>query len=143
MKDYTFANGITVPKGSRLRSPLGPLQFNNNVYENADEFDGFRFSRLREQHGDNAKYFAVNTSIDYLNFGHGQNAWYSQFVLSDGSPGRFFAVNEIKMMLAWTIMNYDFKTEDGKRPADKHLQFINFPDPKAEILIKRKSDLLS
>jgi cytochrome P450 len=77
MKDYTFANGITVPKGSTIKTPLAPVHMDDSIHENAKEFDGFRFSRLREQDGNNAKYSAVNTSHEFLHFGHGHHAWYS------------------------------------------------------------------
>jgi hypothetical protein len=60
---------------------------------------------------------------------------------SDDSPGRFFAVNEIKMMLAWTLLNYDFKTKDGKRPATREFLMTKVPDTKAQLLFKQRSDL--
>ena len=31
------------------------------------------------------------------------------------SPGRFFAVNEMKALFAYIIANYDFKFEEGTR----------------------------
>ena len=34
---------------------------------------------------------------------------------SSFSPGRFFAVNEVKACLAHLIVTYDIKFEDGKR----------------------------
>ena len=33
----------------------------------------------------------------------------------DISPGRFFAVNEMKALFAHIIANYDFKLEEGAR----------------------------
>jgi len=52
-----------------------PIHKNESLYKDADQFDGFRFSKLREvEH--NAKYNASNTSLEYLQFGHGQHAWY-------------------------------------------------------------------
>ena len=37
---------------------------------------------------------------------------------SYSSPGRFFAVNEMKLMLAFTMLRYDVMAKDGKRPED-------------------------
>jgi hypothetical protein len=31
------------------------------------------------------------------------------------SPGRFFAVNEVKAMLAYLLINYDFRLADGAK----------------------------
>jgi cytochrome P450 len=76
MKPYTFANGITVPKGVTVVTPQGPHQMDDNVYENASEFDGLRFNRAREQNEESARFYTTNTSTDHLIFGHGRHAWY-------------------------------------------------------------------
>ena len=54
------------------------------------------------------------------------------------SPGRFFAVNNLKLMLAFALLRYDFKTENSMRPKDWHFQGMIIPDFKAKILIKRR-----
>jgi len=59
--------------------------------------------------------------------------------VSDRSPGRFFAVNELKLMLAFTLLRYDVMTKDGKRPEAKKFMNILLPDMKAEILFKKRS----
>jgi hypothetical protein len=59
------------------------------TYPNALEFDGFRFSRMREQDGESAKHHSSNTSHDFLYFGHGQHAWYPTLLPSRGIPDRF------------------------------------------------------
>lgn len=78
MKDYTFSNGITVSKGTRLHTPCTPIHKDENIYENANQFDGFRFYKLRERDGESAKHHATSTGLDYLQFGHGQHAWFFQ-----------------------------------------------------------------
>jgi ent-kaurene oxidase len=55
-----------------------------------------------------------------------------------GSPGRFFAVNEMKLMLAFTLLRYDVKTKDAQRPKDMKFHAFFIPDMKAEILFKRR-----
>jgi len=47
------------------------------IYPNPQEFDGFRFSTLREREGDSvvAKHQAVSTSAEHLAFGLGRHAW--------------------------------------------------------------------
>jgi ent-kaurene oxidase len=59
---------------------------------------------------------------------------------SHSSPGRFFAVNEIKLMLAFMILRYDIKTKDEKRPEDIKFAMHLIPDMKAEILFKKRSN---
>jgi hypothetical protein len=72
---YTFRNGVTLPQGSVVATTLYPIHMDETIYPKPNEFDGFRFSRMREQEGESAKHHASNTSHEYLNFGHGQHAW--------------------------------------------------------------------
>ena len=54
-------------------------------------------------------------------------------------PGRFFAVNEIKMMLAHVILTYDVRFGGGQKrpPSMWHNQFV-FPDPTKEVLFQTR-----
>ncbi|KAF8145980.1 hypothetical protein K438DRAFT_1629082, partial [Mycena galopus ATCC 62051] len=56
----------------------------------------------------------VSTVVDHLPFGTGKHA----------CPGRFFAVTELKAMMAHLVMNYDVKAEvEGVRPPDNILVY--------------------
>lgn len=81
MKPYTFADGTTIPKGAILALPIAAIQTDDNFYPKGKEFDGFRFSKLREQKGESAKHHSSNTGAEYLHFGHGQHAWYEPSLL--------------------------------------------------------------
>jgi len=71
---------VTVPKGTVLGVPVLALHQDEEFYENASTFDGFRFLRLREQYGESPKYTSVNSSnLEYLSFGYGHHAWYLAF----------------------------------------------------------------
>ena len=59
--------------------------------------------------------------------------------ISDSSPGRFFAVTELKLMLAFTLLRYDVTTKDGKRPEGTKFMNLLLPHMKAEILFKSRS----
>jgi len=59
---------------------------------------------------------------------------------SHPSPGRFFAVNEMKLMLAFMVLRYDIRTKDGKRPEDTEIGLFLVLDMKAEILFKRRNN---
>jgi len=44
------------------------------------------------------------------------------------SPGRFFAINEIKAMFAYIVATYDIKIEEGKHvPRDHCVAELRFP----------------
>lgn len=74
-KTYTFANGLTVPEGTILGALVSPINMDHKIYPDANQFDGFRFSKLREL-GGNANHYSATTSLNYLHFGYGQHGWY-------------------------------------------------------------------
>jgi hypothetical protein len=44
------------------------------------------------------------------------------------SPGRFFAVNEVKAFLAHIVVTYDIKFEEGKQaPRELHVGSMRIP----------------
>lgn len=73
MTDYKFANGILISKGNVIVAPITSIHTDDSIYENAKEFDGFRFSRMREDQGNNHDSSTTNTK--FLTFGHGLHAW--------------------------------------------------------------------
>ena len=54
-------------------------------------------------------------------------------------PGRFFAVQEIKLMMAYMLLNYDIKYLPSK-PAPQWMGVFSMPNTKAKIQIRRKPD---
>jgi hypothetical protein len=55
------------------------------------------------------------------------------------SPGREFAINEIKLMLAFVLLRYDLKTKDGKRPSESSIGALTLPNLNAEILFRERN----
>ncbi|GJJ07762.1 hypothetical protein Clacol_001967 [Clathrus columnatus] len=81
LKDFTFSDGTVIPKGSVVSAAVHPAHYNEENYPDSEKFDGFRYAKIRAQDGYNNTNQLVNTSLDYLSFGHGKHA----------CPGRFFA----------------------------------------------------
>ncbi|KAH9066645.1 cytochrome P450 [Lactarius vividus] len=106
LRPFTFSNGVTVPAGTLVAVPSAAAHMDREIYPDPEEFDGFRFARLRERDGVTvAGQLATSTSAEYLTFGYGRHA----------CPGRFFAVNEVKALLAHVVVTYDIKFEEGKQ----------------------------
>jgi cytochrome P450 len=80
LKPYTFSNGITVSSGTFLAVPIWPIHMDEKIYNNPHEFDGFRFSRSREEGNEKKGFKAFRTSLEYLTFGHGLHSWYVPFL---------------------------------------------------------------
>ena len=55
------------------------------------------------------------------------------------SPGRFFAANELKAMLAYIVLNYEIKMGgDGTRPPNTYYGLIVYPPSDARVLFKKR-----
>ena len=76
LKDFKFSDGTFIPKGTLIAAPSLSLHHDKNFYENPDVFDPFRFAYMREEDGKGSKHQFASTSIEYLPFGLGKNAWY-------------------------------------------------------------------
>lgn len=56
------------------------------------------------------------------------------------SPGRFFAVNQVKAMLVHILVNYDIKlVDENQRPANVWLGGLCSPHPTAEVLLRKRA----
>ncbi|KAJ4490988.1 cytochrome P450 [Lentinula aciculospora] len=128
-QDHTFSDGTFVPKGNFVNCPARAMHKDPEIYgENAEQFDPFRWSVLREQEGQKTKHQHTATSPAYIPFGHGTHA----------CPGRFFASMELKILMAYLLMNYEFRFPDGKRPPEELLGDVNIPNTKAIVHIRRR-----
>ncbi|RIB23040.1 cytochrome P450 [Gigaspora rosea] len=101
---YTFSNGTTVPKDRDVYLYSNDIAFNNKFFrETSNEFQSKRhitsFSNSTTVHSP-----ATKVDRSFITFEGGKHA----------CPGRFFAVNEIKMCLHKLILKYNISTESGK-----------------------------
>ncbi|KAM3424782.1 hypothetical protein BST61_g6763 [Cercospora zeina] len=141
----TLSNGMHIPCGTRVAwSSYDVHQGEERYPERPHEYDAFRFSRPREEYlervkaGENAERLQrvleqKNTALiavgnDWLSFGHGRHA----------CPGRFFASQEMKLMIAHVVTNYEIKCEGG-RPANMLINGSSIPSAKAELQVKLRS----
>lgn len=69
----------------------------------------------------------ATTSSDFLGFGHGRGA----------CPGRFFAAAELKLMLAYIILHYDFEMLET-RPPNVWFAINRVPPMEQTIRIRRR-----
>ncbi|KAL2142991.1 hypothetical protein VTI28DRAFT_450 [Corynascus sepedonium] len=127
-------SGVRIPRGFAVNVPSYPVFRDGDIYPDAEEFKPFRFAEQRADENVDyvkraAKAFAT-TSTDYLAFGHGRNA----------CPGRFFAANELKLMLAHLVLNYDIEL-GGQRPRSSWFGLNRVPPLQATIRIKKRVKL--
>ncbi|KAI1174554.1 cytochrome P450 [Nemania sp. FL0916] len=107
-KPITLSDGIVLPKGSRV---FVAADFANpDLYSEPESFDVARFVKKRAAPGQENSWQFVSTSASYLSFGYGEHA----------CPGRFFAANEIKIILCHLLLKYDWRyVPDEPRPSPR------------------------
>ncbi|KAK4107603.1 ent-kaurene oxidase [Canariomyces notabilis] len=125
-------SGVRIPHGATVVVPSYVVLQDSTVYPDAQEFKPFRFAEQRSDESVEyvkraAKAFAT-TSNEYLAFGHGRNA----------CPGRFFAANELKLILAHIVLNYDIKLLPS-RPRNMWFGLNRIPPMQATISIKKRA----
>ncbi|KAG6919290.1 hypothetical protein DXG01_007422 [Tephrocybe rancida] len=130
MKDFTFSNGAIVPKGNSIAVANYAIHHNEEIYSDPSTFDGFRFSRMREERIEEfRKHQLVSLSHDYIVFGYGRHA----------CPGRAFAVDELKAFLAHVLLNYDVAFENnGPRPVDSTFGLVVMPDLTVSVMFRKR-----
>lgn len=127
--DYTFSDGTTVPAGIVLSAPTDAIYRDPDIFPEADVFKPWRFSDMDH---DDSKHQIAFTSEEWLQFGYGVQA----------CPGRWFAAQEMKIMIAKLILEFDMKMDveaSGKAPSPKYVEAMQITPAHYWMYIKRKS----
>ncbi|KAJ5690473.1 hypothetical protein N7462_004865 [Penicillium macrosclerotiorum] len=130
LTDLSLSDGTIIPKNSFLVLS-GEKMWDAETYPNPENFDPYRFLRLRETPGHETSAQLVSPSPEHLGFGYGKHA----------CPGRFFAANEIKIALCHILLKYDFKFAPGSaKPKVQKNGFSLNVDPMASIAVRRRKE---
>lgn len=145
LKPITLSSGQKIPAGVILEVPHYAVSHDEETFPEPEKFDGLRFYRMRERSetfnsklGGGSKSTSsvesaahnqfVSVSPNSLTFGYGRHA----------CPGRFFAANEIKMIVARALLTYDIRNagESAERYPNIEVSNMCFPDPTKTLLFK-------
>lgn len=127
-RDLTLTDGTTVPAGTIIGVPSHAITHDPAFYADPSTFDGFRFVPDEKSSQRQPPSF-VTTNTSNLSWGYGKHA----------CSGRFFAANEIKVIIAKFLMDYDFRfKEGGTRPKNWAYELQNMADPTVEVLVRRR-----
>ncbi|KAK4112271.1 cytochrome P450 [Canariomyces notabilis] len=145
--DLALSTGHVLPKGTRICFPSYAVhtdpktttyspEYNPPGYTHPEQFDGLRFYKLRNMPGKEQRHQFATAGPESLVFGWGNHT----------CPGRFFAANEIKIILVELLMNWDIrlmgdveqKGGADKRPPNMEVDLVITPNPKAMVELKRR-----
>ncbi|KAF2268140.1 cytochrome P450 monooxygenase-like protein [Lojkania enalia] len=133
LKGITLSNGQYLPPGVTIEIPSYAIYRDEQHYPSSSAFDGFRFSKLRASGtgADHARNQFVSTNETNLGFGYGRHA----------CPGRFFAANEIKMILARLVLEYDIANVEGQVGRYDNIEMgkQSTPDPRKLLMFRKAS----
>ncbi|KAK7425140.1 hypothetical protein QQX98_000054 [Neonectria punicea] len=130
LERVTLPGGLVLKKGDRCMSDLGSMM-DPSIYPNPDEFDGYRFFRMRGDPKTDSKAHLVSTSSAHLGFGHGKHAY----------PGRFSAANEVKLLLCHLLYKYEWKLAEGYVHKVTEFGLALFPNNEAMISFRKRQNL--
>ncbi|KAI5918729.1 ent-kaurene oxidase [Camillea tinctor] len=135
-KPVTLSDGTHLPAGVMIEYPHALAVQDPFSYENPEKFDAHRFMNLRNGtskdllgYKNKEQHQFVTVTKDFMHFGYGRHA----------CPGRFFAANEIKLILARILLAYDMKMPDGltERYANLKMGTDQMPDATKDILFRK------
>ncbi|KAF7540178.1 hypothetical protein G7054_g1529 [Neopestalotiopsis clavispora] len=135
-KPVTLSDGTHLPSGAMVEANHAEIVNDPQLYSNPETFDAHRFMNLRKgtvqdpmAYKNKEQYQFVTVTKDFMAFGYGRHA----------CPGRFFAANEIKLMLSRILLDYDIKMPDGfsERYPNLAMGLDALPDPTKNLMLKR------
>lgn len=107
---FSLSDGTLVPAGTMIEIPYYAITRDPSLFPDPDEFKGFRFV-VGEKVPEREQFVAITPSN--LLFGYGRHA----------CPGRFFAANELKMIVARILLDYDVRNTMAGTERYRNLEF--------------------
>ncbi|KAF4982027.1 hypothetical protein FZEAL_2277 [Fusarium zealandicum] len=131
MKPISLSDGTQLPAGTKVLVPQAGISLDERYFPEPERFDAFRFYKMRQDSDEASNRWQFTSLNDInINFGAGKHA----------CPGRFFASNEIKLVLAHLLINYDIRLKQGEdRPKAMSVVMTKAPSPDAELEFRRRS----
>ena len=105
LEDIRLHDGLEIPKGAFIGVSSHQM-WDPTIYPEPEKFDGYRFLKRSQIQGHEKDSQFAATSVDHMGFGYGNQA----------CPGRFFAVDVIKIVLCHMLLKYDWKLQEGYKP---------------------------
>lgn len=136
LKTFKFSDGTEIPAGTTIGLPHLSTVQDPTFYPDPMRYDPYRFARIRSGEAEDPlhyqskeQYQFISVTKENMGFGFGRHA----------CPGRFFAANEIKLICARILMDYDIKLPDGVKTRYSNIARGNAltPDTKKTIMIKK------
>ncbi|KAL7621684.1 hypothetical protein AAE478_009011 [Parahypoxylon ruwenzoriense] len=136
LKTFKFSDGTEIPAGTTIGLPHLSTVQDPEHYPDPLTYNPHRFAKIRSGEAEDPlnypsreQYQFISVTKENMGFGFGRHA----------CPGRFFAANEIKLICARLLMDYDIKLPDGVKARYPNIVRGNAitPDSTKTIMVKR------
>ncbi|KAJ1323022.1 ent-kaurene oxidase [Microdochium nivale] len=136
LRDVTLSDGTVLPRGSTISVPQYGVNMDPALYPNPAVFNPYRFRDIRSGAAEDKlgytnkeQYQFISVNKEHTGFGFGRHA----------CPGRFFASNEIKLILVRILADYEIKMPPGE-PAGRYPNVMQhdsiMPNPTKSVMFK-------
>ncbi|KAH8427330.1 cytochrome P450 [Aspergillus melleus] len=122
-------DGTIIPQGT-LMAVANPSRLDPTIFPDPEKFDAYRFVKLRQDPERAHLAPFTKTSYSQLNFGHGKQA----------CPGRFIAVNEIKIVLCHILLKYDMELVEEAPSELVRVGLLTVCNPGTKIRVRRREE---
>ncbi|KAK0630464.1 ent-kaurene oxidase [Bombardia bombarda] len=135
-KPVTLKDGTKLPAGVVVETPHIAITRDPKLFPNPNTFNPHRFANLRAGlspdpigYKNTEQYQFVTTTKENASFGYGRHA----------CPGRFFAANEIKLIVARLLLDYDIRLPDGVSERYRNIVVASVvnADSSREVLLRK------
>ncbi|KAH7136314.1 putative cytochrome P450 monooxygenase [Dactylonectria macrodidyma] len=128
LEDMTLSDGTELKKDSTVAIPSYRM-WDSEFYENPEQWDGYRFLKMREEPGHESQHQLATISVDHFGFGYGRQP----------CPGRFYAADLVKTILVHLVMKYDFRPREGESLDGILFGFDSTFDPSLSLEFQRRT----
>lgn len=132
MADIELRCGINIKAGTRIVvDVMHTLNSTLGYNEKAEQCLPYRYLEKRGSPTQRTQAQLVATGVNHMGFGHGRHA----------CPGRFFAAQEIKIILCHMLLKYDWKLKGHGISPDLRVNGMTVVrDTTVRLLLKRRKE---
>ncbi|KAI0015313.1 cytochrome P450 [Xylariomycetidae sp. FL0641] len=119
---------VVIPCGTTLALPMEGVHFDEDVYSDASHFKPFRFASSGKARRDGVQDAKPSTTLDdhFLGLGASKNP----------CSGRFLGTHQVKLIMAFMLLNYDFEYR-GEKPGFTNLLGMKVPATDVKLRVRK------
>jgi cytochrome P450 len=132
LKDFVLSDGTRVERGDWTLTPFQAINYDESIYPDAMQFDGFRFAAVETS---KIKVYGSQPR-EPSNFIDPSETWHFWGSGRMTCPGRFYSATAMKLVMAHILQNYDVELVDEKAPRSWIWRTTQTPHEDASVIFR-------